>query len=114
MSEVKKTYEAKKGIDIILLYRLLKNAKKEAAYKLAFQTEHSNEISRDADAQKTKDGNIQNLGAVEYDFSATSIVAKGDTHIDELRDALIKGDIIEIWEIDKAEKNQDNKYKATY
>ena len=41
MSEVKKTYEAKKGVDIILLYRLLKNAKTEAAYKLAFQTEHS-------------------------------------------------------------------------
>lgn len=114
MSEAKKTYEAKKGIDIILLYRLLKNAKKEAAYKLAFQTEHSNEISRDADAQKTKDGNIQNLGAVEYDFSATSIVAKGDTHIEELREVLINGDIIEIWEIDKAEKNEANKYKATY
>ena len=114
MSEVKKTYEAKKGIDIILLYRFLKNAKTEAAFKLAFQTEHSNEISRDADAQKTKDGNIQNLGAVEYEFSAKSIVAKGDKHIDELKDALLKGEIIEIWEIDKAEKNEANKYKATY
>ena len=114
MSEVKKTYEAKKGIDIILLYRFLKNAKTEAAFKLAFQTEHSNEISRNADAQKTKDGNIQNLGAVEYEFSAKSIVAKGDKHIEELRNALIDGDSIEIWEIDKAEKNESNKYKATY
>ena len=114
MSEVKKTYEAKKGIDIILLYRFLKNAKTEAAFKLAFQTEHSNEISRNADAQKTKDGNIQNLGAVEYEFSAKSIVAKGDNHIEELKDALLKGEIIEIWEIDKAEKNEANKYKATY
>lgn len=114
MSEAKKTYEAKKGVDIILLYRLLKNAKTEAAYKLAFQTEHSNEISRNADAQKTKDGNIQNLGAVEYEFSAKSIVAKGDTHIDEIKDALLKGDVIEIWEIDKAEKDTSGKYKATY
>lgn len=114
MSEVKKTYEAKKGVDIILLYRLLKNAKTEAAYKLAFQTEHSNEISRNADAQKTKDGNIQNLGVVEYEFSAKSIVAKGDTHIDEIKDALLKGDVIEIWEIDKAEKDTSGKYKATY
>ena len=114
MSEAKKTYEAKKGIDIILLYRLLKNAKTEAAYKLAFQTEHSNEISRNADAQKTNDGNIQNLGAVEYEFSAKSIVAKGDTHIDEIKDALLKGDVIEIWEIDKAEKDTSGKYKATY
>ena len=114
MAEATKTYKAKKGIDIILLYRLLKNAKTEAAIKLAFQTEHSNEISRDSDPQKTKDGNIQNLGAVEYDFSAKSIAAKGDKHIDELKDALLKGEIIEIWEIDKAEKNEANKYKATY
>lgn len=114
MSEAQKTYEAKKGVDIILLYRLLKNAKTEAAFKLAFQTEHQNEISRDADAQKTKDGNIQNLSAVEYDFSATSIVAKGDKHVDELKKAIINGELVEIWEIDKAEKNTDGKYKATY
>lgn len=114
MAEATKTYKAKKGIDIILLYRLLKNAKTEAAFKLAFQTEHSNEISRDSDPQKTKDGNIQNLGAVEYEFSAKSIAAKGDKHIDELKDALLKGEIIEIWEIDKAEKNEANKYKAAY
>ena len=114
MAEQKKTYEAKKGVDIILLYRLLKNAKTEAAFKLAFQTEHKNEISRDADAQKTKDGNIQSLSAIEYDFSATSIAAKGDPHIDELKKALINGELVEIWEIDKAEKNTENKYKATY
>ena len=108
MAEQKKTYEAKKGVDIILLYRLLKNAKTEAAFKLAFQTEHKNEISRDADAQKTKDGNIQSLSAIEYDFSATSIAAKGDPHIDELKKALINGELVEIWEIDKAEKNSDN------
>ena len=110
MAEQKKTYEAKKGVDIILLYRLLKNAKTEAAFKLAFQTEHKNEISRDADAQKTKDGNIQSLSAIEYDFSATSIAAKGDPHIDELKKALINGELVEIWEIDKAEKNSENKY----
>lgn len=34
---------AKQGKDIILLYRLLSKATKEAAWKLAFQTEHSNE-----------------------------------------------------------------------
>ena len=107
MAEQKKTYEAKKCVDIILLDRLLKNAKTEAAFKLAFQTEHKNEISRE-------DGNIQSLSAIEYDFSATSIAAKGDPHIDELKKALINGELVEIWEIDKAEKNSENKYKATY
>lgn len=33
---------AAKGIDIILLFRLLKKSKEEAAWKLAFQTEHEN------------------------------------------------------------------------
>lgn len=34
---------AKQGKDIILLYRLLKKNTEEVAWKLAFQTEHSNE-----------------------------------------------------------------------
>lgn len=34
---------AKQGKNIILLYRLLKKAKDEAAWKLAFQTDHSSE-----------------------------------------------------------------------
>ena len=109
--------EAKKGIDVILLYRLLKNARTDKAFKMAFQTEHSNEISRDSDAQKTKDGIIQNLGNIEYDFSATSILAKGDPNADELKKAMIDGEIVEIWEIDKAENGTGanvNKYKATY
>ena len=37
---------AKQGKDIILLYRVLSKASKEAAWKLAFQTEHSNEKTR--------------------------------------------------------------------
>lgn len=111
------TLQAKKGIDVILLYRLLKDAKKQAAFKMAFQTEHSIEMSRDADAQKTKDGNIQNLGQIEYDFSATSIVAVNDPKIAELKKAMVDGELVEIWEIDKSEKGtsgNEGKYKATY
>lgn len=109
--------EAKQGIDIILLYRILSKSTEEAAWKLAFQTEHDNGISRDSDSTATKDGPIQNLSQVEYDFSATSIVAKNDPHVDEMKQALIDGEIIEIWEIDRAEKGTNTnaeKYKATY
>ncbi|EGO9936992.1 phage major tail protein, TP901-1 family [Enterococcus faecium] len=109
--------EALKGIDFILLYRLLKKETQEAAWKMAFQTEHENGLSRDSDSTVTKDGNVQSLSPVEYDFSATSIVAKGDSHVDEMKQALLNGDIIEIWEINKAEQGTDddaNKYKATY
>ena len=109
--------QAKKGIDKILLFRLLKDEKSSTATKLAFQTEHSVEVSRDSDSQKTKDGTIQTLGAIEYDFSATCILAKGDEMAAKLNEALFNGDIVEIWEVDKAEKGTgDNvdKYKATY
>lgn len=105
---------AKQGKDIILLYRLLSNATKEAAWKLAFQTEHSNEKTRDYNTTATKDGTIGSLAAIEYSLSATSIAANGDPHLDEMDKAFDDGEIIEVWEIDKAEKRSDGKYKAKY
>lgn len=112
------TLEAKKGIDVILLYRLLKKETAQGAWKLAFQTEHEIGLSREASSAPTKDGAVQSIAQLEYEFSATSIVAKGDAHVKEMRQALIDGELIEIWEIDKSEKgtvavNQD-KFAATY
>ena len=105
---------AKQGNDIILLYRVLSKASKEAAWKLAFQTEHSNEKTRDYNTTATKDGTIGSLAAIEYSLSATSIAANGDPHLDEMDKAFDDGEIIEVWEIDKAEKGSDGKYKAKY
>ena len=109
---------AKQGKDIILLYRLLSKATKEAAWKLAFQTEHSNEKTRDYNTTATKDGTIGSLAAIEYSLSATSIAANGDPHLDEMDKAFDDGEIIEVWEIDKAEKAtlglDTGKYKAKY
>lgn len=105
---------AKQGKDIILLYRLLSKATEEAAWKLAFQTEHSNEKTRDYNTTATKDGPIGALAEVEYSLSATSIAANGDPHLGEMDNAMDNGDIIEVWEIDKAEKGSDGKYKAKY
>ena len=105
---------AKQGKDIILLYRVLSKASKEAAWKLAFQTEHSNEKTRDYNTTPTKDGPVGALAEVEYSLSATSIAANGDPHLGEMDDAMDNGDIIEVWEIDKAEKGSDGKYKAKY
>lgn len=105
---------AKQGKDIILLYRLLSKATKEAAWKLAFQTEHKNEKTRDYNTTATKDGTIGSLAAIEYSLSATSIAANGDPHLDEMDKAFDDGEIIEVWEIDKAEKGSDGKYKAKY
>lgn len=109
--------ETLKGIDIILLYRVLNKAKREAAWKMVFQTEHSNSMTREADSAATKDGNVQTLSPVAYDFSATSLIAQNDPHIDEMKHALLDGEIVEIWEINKIEKGtgeNKEKYKATY
>lgn len=105
---------AKQGKDIILLYRVLSKASKEAAWKLAFQTEHSNEKTRDYNTTPTKDGPVGALAEVEYSLSATSIAANGDPHLDEMDKAFDDAEIIEVWEIDKAEKGSDGKYKAKY
>lgn len=108
--------EAKQGIHAILLFRLLKEASSEKAAKLAFQTEHEVGKSRDVDGQKTKDGIIQSVGALEYDFKATSILAKGDKLAAKLEEAMEKGELVEIWDIDseKPDENQSGKYPATY
>ena len=108
---------AKQGKNIILLYRLLNKAKDEAAWKLAFQTDHSSEKTRDFNTTPTKDGPVGALAEAEYSLSATSIAADGDPHIEEMDDAFDNADIVEVWEIDKAEKGTgDNadKYKAKY
>ncbi|HEP1545963.1 major tail protein [Streptococcus pyogenes] len=102
--EVMKTQlEAKQGIHSILLFRLLKEASSKAATKLAFQTEHEVGKSRDVDGQKTKDGIIQSVGALEYDFKATSILAKGDELAAKLEKAMEDGELVEIWDIDSEE-----------
>lgn len=108
--------EAKQGIHAILLFRLLKEASSEKAAKLAFQTEHEVGKSRDVDGKKTKDGIIQSVGALEYDFKATSILAKGDKLAAKLEEAMEKGELVEIWDIDseKPDEKQSGKYPATY
>ncbi|HEP2350986.1 TPA: phage major tail protein, TP901-1 family [Streptococcus pyogenes] len=108
--------ESKQGIHSILLFRLLKEASSEAATKLAFQTEHEVGKSRDVDGQKTKDGIIQSVGALEYDFKATSILAKGDELAAKLEKAMENGELVEIWDIDSEEpsKNSDSKLASVW
>lgn len=88
--------EAVSGKKIVYLYRVLGGT--SAAAALAFTTENSRTKSRDADSTETKDGAIRTPGATEVEISATSILQKGDTLIDELETAMDAGTIIEIWE----------------
>lgn len=93
--------EAAKGIDQILLYRILSEAGLNAAAKLAFQTEHETTESKDSESVPTKDGNINVPGQLETEISGTSILAKGDAMVKKLRNAMRNDEIVEVWEIDK-------------
>ena len=105
---------AKKGIDSILLFRVLKDAQTAEGAKLAFQTEHSTEKSRDTNTVQTKDGVLQSVGGIEVSLSATTIMSEGDELIKKLENAMDKGELVEIWEIEKNAKQVGGKYEATY
>lgn len=107
--------KAIQGKKIVYLYRLLKEATTTDAVHVAFTTENSTTISRDADSTATKDGSIRTPGEVEIEISTTAILAIGDEMIDKLKKALVSGDVVEVWEVNMAEKAETaNKFAATY
>ena len=105
--------DAVRGKKIVYLYRLKKDAAKNAATALAFTTENGRTTSKDAD---TTDGTIRTPGAAEVEITATSILAKGDTLIDSLEDAMINDELVEIWEanLDDPASSGSNKFKGKY
>lgn len=108
--------EAVQGKKIIYLYRLASEAASENAVMLAFTTENTRTKSKDADSTITKDGSIRTPGAAEVEISATSILAKGDTMINKLEDAMDDDQLIEIWEANLEEpvEGEDNKFVGMY
>ena len=105
--------EAIKGIDQILLFRKLGD--KNAATRLAFQTEHSEELSIDGgDSTATKDGAISSPGTVLEEIPFTSICARGDGTREMLETAQRDQSIIEVWSIDRGAEEDGGKYPATY
>lgn len=108
--------EAVKGKKMVYLFRILSKAATANGATLAFTTENSRTKSKDADSTETKDGAIRTPGASEVEITATSILAKGDTLIDELEDAMDNDEIIEVWEanLDEPATEDSNKFKGTY
>ncbi len=108
--------EAVAGKQIVYLYRVASKAATTDGAILAFTTENGRTKSKDADSTATKDGSIRTPGALEHEITATSILKKGDTLVDELEDALDDGSLMEIWEANLAEpaENQTNRFKGRY
>ena len=108
--------EAVQGKKIVYLYRIAEKEATNDAATLAFTTENGRTKSKDADSTETKDGAIRTPGASEVEITATSILSKGDTLIDDLEDAMDADKLIEIWEANLEEPATAgaNKFKGMY
>lgn len=107
--------EAVSGKRMVYLFRILSKAATAAGAVLAFTTENERTKSKDADSTVTKDGTIRTPGASETEITATALLTKGDTMVDELEDAMDNDEIIECWEVNLDEPGEgDNKFKAMY
>lgn len=108
--------EAVSGKNKTFLFRVLKDAATKAGTNIAFVTEDSLSISKDADSTATKDGNIRTPGDAEIEASVTSILKKGDTVISDLKKAMLNDELLEIWRVDLSEpaSGGSNKFKGTY
>ena len=109
--------EPVQGAKLLYLLRILKDKTKNAAKVLAFQTEGTTTISKDADSTATKDGTIRIPSPAEIEISLTALLAKGDTMIDGLKAAMLNDELIEIWEVDASQEGTTTnagKYKSTY
>lgn len=106
--------EAVAGKKLVYLYRIMSKAATADGVALAFTTENERTKSKDSDSVVTKDGAIRVPGASEVEITATSLLAVGDTFIDELEDAMDNDEIIEIWEANLDESSGENKFKGMY
>lgn len=108
--------EAVKGNKLVYLFRILEDAATTDGCVIAFTTENSISISKDADSTVTKDGSIRVPGETEIEISATALLAKGDTMYAKLKAAMLEDKLIEIWEANLEEPASDgnNKFKGTY
>ena len=103
------------GNRVVYLYRVLSKAATNAATQIAFTTENTTTYSADADSTVTKDGVVRAAADPEVEISATSVLTKGATIIDDLKKAMINKELIEIWEANLDEPGSgDNKFKGTY
>nr|DAH03621.1 MAG TPA: major tail protein [Caudoviricetes sp.] len=99
------------GKNKILMFRKLGD--KTAAAKLALQTEHTWKYERSTDSEKTKDGAIVKDGGLEVTLSIEAVTSRDDVN-KMLKNSVVNGEKLEVWEIDLAGEKQGQKYPALY
>lgn len=98
------------GKDKILMFRKLGD--KNAAAKLALQTEHTLTYERSNDVTKTKDGAVTSDGGLEVKLEINAISTKDEVN-EMLANSVIEGYKVEIWEIDLS-TNRSGQCDALY
>ena len=108
--------EVVSGKQIVYLFRPHKDIATKDGTTIAFTTENEITRSSDSDSTQTKDGAIVAVADPEVEITATTLLAVGDTKIEELEDSLDAHDLMDIWEANLAEPvaNQTNKFKGRY
>lgn len=103
------------GKNKILLFRRLADQDTDAA-KLAFQTTHTFSYSRELESVITKDGSIVSPGDLESEISIEALQSKDDPLATMLKEAVITGEKLELWEVtvDEDVQNEEGKYPAVY
>lgn len=108
--------EAVQGKRLVYLYRILPDAATASGTQIAFTTENERTKSKDADSVATKDGSIRVPGTAETEITASSVLMKDDTLIDELEEAMDNDELIEVWEVNLEEEESEDSgtFKAKY
>lgn len=116
MFDIQMFADAVSGKKLVYLYRIKSKSATDEGVALAFTTENERTKSKDSDSVVTKDGSIRVPGAAEVEITATSLLAKGSTFVDELEDAMDNDELIEIWEanLDEPLGDDSNKFKGMY
>ena len=109
--------EPVKGKSIIYLVRPYSKRAEEAAKMIAFQTEGSRTMSKDADSVATKDGTIRVPGQGEVEISVTSLVTANDGVREQLESSMESDELMEIWEVYTSQHGvgkDASKFKSRY
>ena len=102
------------GKDKILKFRRLADAAKGGAARLALQIEHTITYEANADSKMTKDGPINYSGGVNTTIEMSAVSTRDEVN-NMLRQAVLKQELLEVWEIDiGAEPNEKGEFPAKY
>ena len=101
---------------VLLFRRLADRTKGVDGTKLVFQVDHTFTYNRELDRIQTKDGVIVKVGGLEAEVPIEALQSKEDPTADMLKESVLKGEKLELWEvtIDEEMKDEQGRYPAVY